>query len=166
MAETVGIIIALVIAGLVLLLLEILTPSFGVLAAMALAALAAAVYLCFTRINSTVGVAAIVVLIIGVPAYLVALVKALPKLPIGQKFFLRKARDGAATGTPDASELEAMLGKTGTAETALRPSGAVRIEGQRVIAVAESGMIPKGATVKVIRAGGTDLTVRLVESDG
>jgi len=163
MGETIAIIIALIFAALVLLLLEILTPSFGVLAAMAIAALAAAVYFGFT-IHSTLGVVMILAMLVGIPVYLVYLVKVLPKTPLGRRLFLRNRKASPGEGTPEAVHLLALVGKTGTAETLLRPSGSVRIDGQRVDAIAESGMIEKDTPVKVIRARGTDVIVRVAET--
>jgi len=155
------IIIALLVAGLVLLLLEILTPTFGILIALGAISLAAAVWLCF-RISSALGLVMIVALVITVPVYLVALVKWLPMSPLGKKLFLRKAPK-PAVATPEAAEHEALVGRTGLAESLLRPTGAIRIEGHRVIATAETGIIQKGTKVKVIRAEGMNVVVRQVE---
>ena len=65
-----------------------------------------------------------------------------------------------ATGTPDADAMSSLIGKIGVAETILRPTGAVRIEGRRVTAAAESGIIDKGAAVKVVSTDGTSVVVR------
>ncbi|MCK4601970.1 MAG: NfeD family protein [Phycisphaerae bacterium] len=157
--DTILIIIVLIFAALVLLLLEILTPAFGVLAGMAIAALVAAIVLSFT-LSPTLGVIMIIVSAVGVPVYLVYLVKLLPNTPLGRKLFLRKAAKGTGEGTPKAEELKALIGKTGTVETPLRPAGAVRIEDRRVSAIAESEMIEKDAVVKVIRSHGTEVVVR------
>ena len=162
MAGTIATIAALLLAGLVLLLLEVLTPAFGMLAAGAIAALVAAIWVCFT-ISPSLGMVMIVVVVVGVPTYLVYLVKVLPRTPLGRRLFLRKAPKGTGDGTPEAEELRRLIGRTGKAETALRPSGAVRIDGRRLVAVAESSMIEKDATVKVVGAGGTELIVRLIK---
>jgi len=52
------------------------------------------------------------------------------------------------------------VGRTGMAETLLRPSGAIRVDGKRIIALSESGIITKGQPVKVVRAGGSNVIVR------
>lgn len=160
---TISIIIALIVAGMVLLLLEILTPTFGILIAMGIAALAASVVLCF-RESFVAGVVLLLALVVAMPVYLVVLVKWLPKSPLGKRLFLRRAKE-PGTGVPEAAEHEALVGKTGVAETLLRPSGAVRIEGRRVIASAESGMVQKGQRIKAIRAEGMNLIVRLDEPE-
>lgn len=51
----------------------------------------------------------------------------------------------------DAEKLKALVGKTGTAHTVLRPSGKVLIEGEVYSAVAETGFITKGSVITVRR---------------
>ncbi len=161
---TVLLIVALVEAALVLLALEVLTPSFGVLAAAAVAALVGAVWVAF-RFSALLGTGLLVGVIVGVPAYLVMLVRVLPGSSLGRGLFLRKADVPAeGEGTPEVQDYAALVGREGVAETLLRPSGAVRIDGRRVIASAESGVIRKGARVRVIRAGGMNVVVREVEA--
>jgi membrane-bound serine protease (ClpP class) len=162
MAGDIALIAALVVAGLLLFVLEICTPSFGLLAACALVTLGAAVWQGFV-LSQTLGLVMIVALIVVVPFYLYLMVKLLPNTPLGRRLFLRSAAKGAGEGAPETEKHMSMVGKTGTTETLLRPSGAVRIDGQRVIAMAESGTIERGATVEVVRARGTDVVVRRVK---
>jgi len=153
----------LIVAGLVLFLLEILTPSFGVLGAMALAAMGVAVWRAFV-LHSVFGWALAIGLIVLIPVYLVFLVKWLPRTSLGRSVFLRtKGESRRGEGTPEAEKYAALVGRTGVAETVLRPSGTVRIDRQRLIAVSESGVIQKGRRVKVISAAGTNLVVRETE---
>jgi membrane-bound ClpP family serine protease len=164
MGTMIALIVLLILAGMVLILFELLTPTFGPLAAMGLAALVAAVWIGF-RLSTTTGVALLLAEVVLVPAYVVFLVRALPRLPGAKKLFLEKVPSLTATGTPDAQAMELLVGKTGTAETQLRPSGAVRVEGRRFVAVAESGIIQKGTAVKVISASGMNLVVRATEDE-
>jgi len=160
---TILLIVALVVAALVLLALEVLTPTFGVLAALALAAVVVAVWLAF-GVSAVLGTALLVGVVVGVPAYLVVLVRVLPGSSVGRGLFLRKADVPAeGEGTPEVQDYAALVGREGVAETLLRPSGAVRIDGRRVIASAESGLIEKGASVRVIRASGMNVVVREVK---
>ena len=163
MSTTLLLIIALVVASMVLFMMEILTPSFGVLTACGLAATAFAVKLAFD-ISSTFGVLLLLGLIIGMPIYVFLMVKWLPGTALGRKVFLMRASCGTGDGTPEAEKHRSLVGKTGVAETQLRPSGAVRIEQQRVVALAESGLIDKGKAVTVIEASGSNVIVRESES--
>jgi membrane-bound serine protease (ClpP class) len=161
MAWTIVEIILLVAAGLAIFLLETVIPSFGLLAVMGTAALVGAVALSFT-ISSVLGIAMIVILLVGVPLYLIGVFRVLPNTFIGRKLFLAKMPELKATGTPQAQHYESLVGQTGQAESALRPVGIVRIQGQRLPALAESGVIDKDATVKVIATDGMNLVVKAV----
>ena len=164
MAGTITLIVALLIAAMIFFFLEIITPTFGVLAVMGLAALGGAIWMGFT-VSQALGIAMIVVSIFLVPAYCVVVVKLLPRSPLGKRLFLGKAGDASGAATPEAPEHERLVGRTGVAETPLRPTGAVRIGGKRVIASAESGMIEKGATVKVIKSADMNVIVCKVKEN-
>ena len=164
MTGTILLIIALFLCALLLLAVEVCTPTFGVLAVTAIACLAGMVYLCFT-IAPAFGVVMIVALVFVVPAYLWAVIKYLPKTAVGRILQLRPRRRDPGEGTPDAAELESLAGATAVAETPLRPSGAIRVNHKRIIATAEAGFIEKGATVKIIEAVGMNVVVREVLPD-
>ncbi|MCD4823421.1 MAG: hypothetical protein K8S55_02350 [Phycisphaerae bacterium] len=157
-------VVALLVTAAVMFLLEVCTPSFGILAGLGILALTAAVYFAF-RINSLLGLGVLLGCIIGTPAYLYWMVKLLPNTPLGKRMFLKKARDATNEATPEADELAKLVGKTGVADSLLRPCGTIRIEGKRVVALAEHGLIKKGQKVVVIKAGGTDVVVRLAETN-
>lgn len=57
---------------------------------------------------------------------------------------------------------ESLIGKTGTAETVLRPSGKVMIDGKMYDAYTRGDYIEKGQTVEVISEEGPSLKVRIV----
>ena len=150
---------ALIVVGLVLLLLEIITPSFGVLFGLGAAAFATAVYLTF-RASTTAGIVMVAVLTPAIPVYLWFSVHVLRETAAGKMLVLGKAHEGTAEATPEAAEETALIGKTGVTETVLRPTGAVRVDGKRVVALAESNMIEKGVKVRVIRSAGMNVVVR------
>ena len=154
-----GMVLILLLGACVMFLLEVCTPSFGILALMGVLAEAGAVYYGF-RISSGVGFFVLLGVIIGTPAYLYFMVRLLPNTPLGKKLFLKDAPDATGAAAPQSDELSELVGKTGLADCDLRPAGVVRIEGKRVIARAEREMIDKGSEIRVIKAYGTDVVVR------
>ena len=161
-ASDISMIAILLGAAAVLMLLEILTPSFGVLLVMALGAIIGASYYGF-RISPLVGALVLLLGFLSIPLYLFLLMKILPNSPLGRLLFLRRAKDASGQGTPEVSKLTQLVGKTGIAVTELRPSGKISVGGQRVVALSEHELIEKGQKVIVIKAGGTDVVVRKVE---
>lgn len=159
---TVALILALLLVALVLFAAEVCTPTFGVLAVAGLGCLAGAVYLCFT-LNPVFGLTVVVVLVFAIPAYLYVMIKYLPNTPIGRILQLRARKAEPGEGTPVAEAEQSLIGRTALAETILRPSGAIRIDGRRVHATAETGFIDKGTKVKVVGTVGMNVVVREVK---
>ena len=149
---------ALLVACLLLLAAEICTPSFGILAVAGVACWVGAVWVCYDY-NASFGVIMAVVSCFAILAYLVLAVRYLPKTPLGKLLQLRTRRAPPGEGTPEAVQEENLVGREGLAETVLRPSGAIRIEGKRVIARAETGFIDAGRKVKVIASDGMNVVV-------
>ena len=157
--------VALFVGALVLFAAEVCTPMFGLLALAGLGCLGAMSYLMF-RIDQLLGVVTVLALVVGTPVYLWAMVKYLPRTALGRRLQLWTQAKRAGEGTPESSAQQPLVGRTAVTETILRPSGAIRVDGQRVIATAESGFIEKGATVRVIRAVGMNVVVRKKEDAG
>ncbi len=163
MAAKIGYIIALFAGSLVCFSLEIITPSFGILALMGMGAMAGAIWFGFTA-GSTVGFIVIAAALVIVPVYMVFLVKHISRLPFGRKIILKEADRGEpGAGTPRGEQYHKLVGKTGVAATDLRPCGAIRIDGARYDASAESGMIEEGSEIKVIRATGMNVIVTQIK---
>lgn len=160
--QTILTIAVLVFAGLLFIVLEVLTPTFGVLAALALGSLVAAVWFAFAGAQ-WLGITVLVVLAVGVPFYLAALVKYLPRSPLGRRFFLSRAPEAPADAVPEAETFKSLVGRQAVAETPLRPSGTIRIDGRRVIAAAETGMIERGTKVKVVATAANNVVVRKMD---
>ncbi len=169
MVEAILIIALLIVVALVLVAMEILTPSFGLLSMGALLAMAGAVWVAASMINTMTAIFLIIALVIGVPGYVFGMLKFLPKTRWGGKIFLAPAggaEDWEGSGVPESRDFEKYVGAHGVAVTALRPSGAVRIDGKRLVAVAEGGLISSGSRVHVVRAEDMSLVVREVRDPG
>lgn len=71
----------------------------------------------------------------------------LPKTKLGQKLFLHSAV--SATSQPLPAQPDDVVGQAGEALTTLAPSGFVLVAGRKYEAASQSGLLPKGAPVKV-----------------
>ena len=151
--------ITCLISAMALFLLEIITPSFGLIAAVGIGALLGSIWYAF-ELSTILGIVILVVYLLLIPAYIVFLVKLLPKTPLGKILFLKKARQATGDAMPEEIRDKEMLGAEGTAETTLRPGGAARIDGKRISVQAEHGMIEAGSPVTVVRIDGASIFVR------
>ena len=103
---------------------------------------------------------------LGIVAVLV-LIRFLPtvgeRTRLGRRLVLADGLDataGFASHEPVADEL---VGRTGTALTALRPSGKARIDGRRLNVETEGGFVDQGQEVRVLRNESGRVVVRRVE---
>ena len=140
-------------------MVEVCTPTFGIMAFAAIASEVAAIVFAF-RESSAFGFTMLAVCLIGTPIYLYFMVKFLPKTPIGKVLILRKGRVASSDATPEADKLESLKGKRGVTISLLRPVGKVRIEGSVYDARAERATIESGIDIEVIDCCGTDVVVR------
>jgi membrane-bound serine protease (ClpP class) len=148
-------VVALIVAGTVLLLLETVLPGLiaGTLGALCLAAGIVVGYLKFGATTGTW-------ILCGVGSGLLVLFSAYLKLFPGSRVarrFVSERRIGVI-GT----ERPELLHQTGVAHTNLRPSGSALINGQRVDVVTEGSLIERGTPVKVVGVEGMRVVVRAI----
>ena len=152
----------LFVACAALIVAEVFLPSGGILSVCALACVAGGVVVCF-RYSALAGWLSIVAAVVMIPALLAAAYKVLPKTRFGQRVILTRPERRRGDAIADGPELATLMGQAGEVLTPLRPVGTCKIAGRRVECVAESGYVPKGKAVQVIRVEGTQLTVRVKE---
>lgn len=145
-------------------LIELFVPSAGIIGILALMVAIAGV-VCLWIYETAWGVTGTLGVLVIAPTGTYFGFKVLPYTPIGKGLILSNPQPETpeeAQGGPEHVQRLALLGKEGIAQTDLRPNGVVRIEGQRLDGVAESGYIPAGSKVKVVSADGIQLKVRQV----
>jgi membrane-bound ClpP family serine protease len=71
-----------------------------------------------------------------------------------------KRDERADSNAPEPSEHAELVGKKGTAATALRLSGFVAIDGKRLAATSDGNFIDAGEAIEVIGVKGNELVVR------
>src|SRR4030042_468275 len=99
--DKIAYIIGLIIVAMILLLFEVLTPSFGMLLVLGLAAMAGAAWLGYT-ISPALGLVLVLATLVGVPAYFAVVIRILPRTSVGRRLFLGRQREPAGGGTPGA----------------------------------------------------------------
>ena len=150
----------LILLGLALVFTEIIIPSFGLITLAALGCIGVALYMIYDfygSVRPVVGTsAAIVVLVI---ADIILAVWYLPRSPLVLRMRSRspKERDDPRM---------ALVGRTGTANTQLRPSGKVAIGGVVYDAESDHGLIEKDAPIRVVEFRGGRLMVRPAVNPG
>jgi membrane-bound ClpP family serine protease len=144
--DSIGVIITLYIAGLILLGLELFIPSHGLLTILALVCLGFAVVGTYAR-DMTTGLVATGICVVTIPTVLLLGIKYVHRLPMGKHLAPPNPMPAEARPAFDSSDYVIFVGKTGRAVTALRPVGVCEFGGRRVQCVAESGIIDPDTTV-------------------
>jgi membrane-bound serine protease (ClpP class) len=86
-----------------------------------------------------------------------ASIRYFPKTATGKKMILKEAQTVVRAQSQRASD---WVGRTGVAQTVLRPAGAAVIDGKRLDVVAESDMIEGGSPITVVAVQDNRLVVR------
>ncbi|QZT33379.1 nodulation protein NfeD [Caldalkalibacillus thermarum TA2.A1] len=154
--------ILLFIAGLILIVIEMFMPGFGIFGILGIVAVGASLTLASESV------------IIGLQNLGIALLLTIVAAAILSRYLHTKGvcsrlvlQEELSTEESRAvlQQKSALVGKTGIALTKLRPSGAVKIDGQRYDVVSDGTMIDRGAKVKVIKVEGPRIVVTEVDDD-
>ncbi len=142
-----------------LIYIEFFLPG-GVLGVLGAMSLITSIGLGFYFYGAGAGIAIFIGEIVGAGVLLVALMKRFPHTRMGRLMILQTALDADAGYVGSAAGIEGLAGATGVAESALRPSGVVRIQGRRVDAVADGEFVEQGHTIAVVQVEGNRVVVR------
>ncbi len=148
-------IITLLLVGAALLLLETVLP--GMIAGLVgLGCLVAAIVVGYVEYGARTGNLVLAVVLVGSMLGTACWIRYFPDSALARVFISRRT-----VGDVDAEKPE-LLHQTGTALTALRPSGTAVINGRRVDVVTEGALIERGTPIKVVAIEGLRVVVRAV----
>lgn len=144
--------------GLILFGAEIFVPGgvLGTIGALALLTAIVSGFFAFPEHGAPVAIG--IVFLLGVA--IVLWVKFFPKSRIGRGMTVE---NDLSTFKATEDGLQALIGKTGVAVSALRPSGYCTIDGRRVDVVTFGEMIEQGQAVRVVDVKGNRVVVEVVQ---
>ena len=154
-------IVALLLVGLAVLVLEVFIPSGGVLGFLSVLAIGAAIVMAFVEQGAAVGLAVLAVAFVAVPAVLALAFRWFPDTPLGRRVL--PPPPAAADVLPAAEHrrrLRGLVGRSGRVIHELVPWGQVTIDGIMCDALSECGPLAVGAEVEAVRVEGRGLVVR------
>jgi membrane-bound ClpP family serine protease len=148
--------ILLQLAGVVVIIVEIIIPSGGLISVVALSLFGYSLFVVFREVSFSTGIFFVVADIITIPVLVLTGLKLLAKSPVT----LHKELSSATGVTSQSSDLDGYLGKTGTAVCDLHPAGTAFINGSRIDVVSRGEYIDKGSTIVVSAVTGNQIIVR------
>jgi membrane-bound ClpP family serine protease len=147
-------------------LLELLVPSGGILGLLSALAAIASIAAMFSY-DPLWGVATLASFVVLGPLAIWFAIRLWTQSPLARKMILQATESDPTPedGVPPevSTSLDPLVGKEGTAVTPLRPVGFVRIDGRRLDAVADFGVIESDRPIVVV--GVRDNAVRVRERD-
>ena len=141
-----GVGIVLLIAGFILVGIEMVMPGFGVPGISGIAALIAGILLTAKDVEQGLTITVIVVVILVVMLTIIMMVLKRVKSPIVLEEKLQQEH-----GFLNASDLEYLVGKEGVVTTDLKPGGKCRVEGVEFDVRSEGSFLEKGTMVRISR---------------
>jgi len=151
--------IVLQLAGVVVIIAEIILPSGGILSIVALGVFGYSLFIVFSDISKTVGFAFVAADLVLIPVLVIVGLKLLARSPATLRKTL--SREEGVSSQP--SELDGYIDMEGTAVTDLRPAGTAVINGKRVDVVTRGEYLEKDAVILVTAVTGNQIIVRKKE---
>jgi membrane-bound ClpP family serine protease len=147
------------LAGFILMILEMLHPGFGMFGITGGILLALGVAFTAHTLVEAFNMAMLILAILVV--MFIFFLRSFSKGKLNKTIVLQNSqkRDSGYIGTED---FNGFLGKEGITATVLRPSGTADFDGSKIDVVSESEFIPQGIKVKVIKVEGRRIVVREV----
>ncbi len=149
--------ILLFAAGVILLIIEMFHPGFGAAGTLGIIALAADIFITAKTLAQGLVMAAVVAALILI--FLIIGARLISKGRLPKPLVLREATSGKS-GSLGSEEI---IGKTGTAQTALRPAGIADFGGLRLDVVSQGGFVSRGERVEIVEKDGNRIVVRPIK---
>lgn len=153
-------IIICVIAGLLLLVIEMFTPGFGIPGLSGIISLLASVVIFWRSAGALAGLGLLFIIVALIIIVLATALKSASTGRLSRSSIILKETERPEDGYLASSDLGVhYVGKKGSTSTMLRPSGIADIDGVRLNVISEGSYIQKGAEIIVDRVEGNRIVV-------
>lgn len=149
----------LFILGLILLVVEMFTPGFGVAGGTGLVLLILGIILTARNITEAVIMLLILLVLVIIGVFIIIRSAQKGKLSKLVLHTASKSKDGYSTS----DDYSALIGLEGVALTTLRPAGSGEFDGQRLDVVTVGDFIENGVKIRIIRTEGRRIVVEAIE---
>lgn len=145
--------------GLVFIVLEVFFPSFGLLGTIAAGCIIGGGVLAYRSPSDIFVVYLVFAFLLG-PTVAVIGLKIFPHTPFGKRLTLSGSTFDATEAAAGAeSDFQSLVGRSGLAQTPLRPAGKAVVDGRRLDVMTRGEMIEPGRSIKVVRVEGNRIFV-------
>ena len=153
-------IIVCMLVGVVLLLVEVFMPGFGIPGISGCALLGAGIIMSWIQFGAKVGLG-VTVVVLALLAILISIaMRSVAKGKLGKSEFV--LNDDMSSEREEKDDMLSLIGEVGEVSTVLRPVGVAEFECGRLNVMTEGEYIERGAKVKITRVDGTNVFVKKV----
>ncbi len=157
--------ILLIVAGLIVIAVELFLPSAGLLGILAGSLIVAGIVAAFLS-GVVAGTVVLVATSLSLPILIALAIKIWPSTPIGKRILIGVMTEEDVLPKEDLQQsLQALIGHRGIAKTKMLPSGIVWIEDRNYDAVSDGFAIEPGSAVEVIAIRTKRVVVRPVSAE-
>jgi membrane-bound ClpP family serine protease len=149
--------VVLFVVGIVLLVIELHIPGFGVFGILGVIVLVIDVFITAKTFTQGLIMTAVLFVIVAVLMAVLASFASKGRLPKGLTL---KESTSAELGFSGVEDMKYLIGKAGTTVTVLRPAGNVDLDGVRLDVVTRGEYLEMGTPVEVIEVEGNRIVVR------
>ena len=146
--------------GVVLLLVEVFMPGFGIPGISGCALLGAGIIMTWIQFGAKVGLG-VTVVVLALLAILISIaMRSVAKGKLGKSEFV--LNEDMSSEREEKDDMLSLIGEVGEVSTVLRPVGVAEFECGRLNVMTEGEYIERGAKVKITRVDGTNVFVKKV----
>lgn len=145
--------------GVILLVVEMCSPGFGVAGVLGLACLVADIFITAKTLAQGLLMTGVVAVIVVILAVVSIILVSKGKLPSSLMLKDAANKEQGYTGGADNSRY---LGQTGKTVTELRPAGSAELAGEKLDVVSRGEFIETGTTVEVVEVSGNRIVVKAI----
>ncbi|MFO8085952.1 MAG: NfeD family protein [Desulfobacterales bacterium] len=149
--------VILQLAGVGIIIAEIIIPSGGILSILAVGVFAYSLYLVFTNISIAAGAVLLIVDLVTIPVLIIIGIKFLARSSF---VTLRQTLSREQGVTSQSEDMDQYKGVEGLALTDLRPAGMALLNDRRTDVVTRGEYLDKGTPVVVIKITGNQIVVK------
>ena len=153
-------IIVCMLVGIVLLLVEVFMPGFGIPGISGCALLGAGVIMTWIQFGAKVGLGVTVVVRALLAILMSIAMRSVAKGKLGKSEFV--LNEDMSSEREEKDDMLSLIGEVGEVSTVLRPVGVAEFECGRLNVMTEGEYIERGAKVKITRVDGTNVFVKKV----
>jgi membrane-bound ClpP family serine protease len=148
--------VILQVAGIGIIIAEIIIPSGGILSILAVGLFVYSLHMIFTGISVASGMVVLIIDLITIPVLIILGLKFIARSPVTLRETLSREQ-GVSSQSKD---MDQFLGLEGTALTDLRPAGMALLSEQRTDVVTRGEYLEKGTPIIVVKVTGNQIIVK------